>query len=149
MHHQQIFIFRRPQADFVRGRDYSFAAAGSTEMLSLNTLAGRVRVAFDVPENFHGYFDGSWSFGGGKLVCLNGEWYFHISMTRAAEKEFSLSAVKHVAGIDRGLRFLATVYDEKGKTAFLTARQSWKSVPLSRRHAPSSSLKEQNQQNAH
>lgn len=113
-------VFGRPQADFVRGRDYSFIKDKETgrEMLSLNTLGERVRVTYDVPECFRGYFDGSWSFGTGKLVSLNGEWYFHIPMTKQAEQGFSADKARHVVGIDRGLRFLATAYDEKGKTSF-------------------------------
>src|SRR5699024_4184991 len=32
--------------------------------------------------------------------------------------DFNKQTVKHVVGLDRGLRFLATSYDEQGKTAF-------------------------------
>lgn len=119
---QHPIVFRRPQADFVRGRDYSFVKDGDTPMLSLNTLDNRVRVSFEIPDNFAGYFDGSWKFGGGKLVALNGNWYFHVSMTKAAATEFSTDTVKHVVGIDRGLRFIATTYDEAGKTSFFNGK---------------------------
>ena len=113
-------VFKRPQADFVRNRDYSFVADDNgTTLLSLNTLGKRIRVSFDLPENFREYFDKKkWTFGGGKLVSLKGEWYFHISVTRNTEEEFSQDTVRHVVGIDRGLRFLATVYDEQGTTTF-------------------------------
>ena len=50
--------FRRPQADLVRGRDYSFV--DNSTKLSLNTLQGRVKVSFDMPEYFTEYFDGTW-----------------------------------------------------------------------------------------
>jgi hypothetical protein len=43
-------VFSRPQADLVRGRDYSFVDNGT--MISVNTLGKRVRVSFDVPEYF-------------------------------------------------------------------------------------------------
>lgn len=118
---QEPIRFRRPQADLVRGRDYSFVIDKKTKkpMLSLNTLAEkRIRVAYDVPVCFMGYFIGGWSFGTGKLVSLNGEWYFHIPVTRELEREFSADDVCHVVGIDRGLRFLSTTYDEKGATSF-------------------------------
>ena len=118
---QRPIVFRRPQADFVRGRDYSFVNDGDSLMLSLNTLNNRIRVSFETPDNFAGYFDGSWKFGGGKLVSLNGNWYFHVSMTQAAA-EFSTDTVKHVVGIDRGLRFIATTYDEAGKTSFFDGK---------------------------
>ena len=106
--------FKRPQADLVRNRDYSFVKDG----LSLNTLQHRVVVGFDVPEYFKSYFDGTWKFGTGKLVSLNGDWYFHIPMTKAVSDTFDPSMPKHVVGIDRGLRFVAVTYDEKHKTRF-------------------------------
>lgn len=116
-------VFRRPQADFVRGRDYSFVFdKDGRRRLSLNTLGKRILVSYDVPGIFWEYFDGSWSFGTGKIVSLKGEWYFHIPMTRMEEKTFSTEKAKHVVGIDRGLRFLAVSYDEKGKTLFINGR---------------------------
>mgnify|MGYP006878138341 FL=1 len=51
--------FKRPQADLVRGRDYSFIEDRTTYKLSLNTLEKRVKVGFDVPGNFKDYFDGT------------------------------------------------------------------------------------------
>ena len=114
--------FKRPQADFVRGRDYSFIEDRTTYKLSLNTLEKRIKVGFDVPDNFKEYFDGTWKFGTGKIVSLLGEWYFHIPMTKVIGKEFQSDMPKHVVGIDRGLRFLATAYDEKGKTTFIDGK---------------------------
>ena len=118
----QPVMFSRPQADLVRGRDYSFVNGRTT--LSMNTLNKRIKVAFDIPANFEKYFDTEekWSFGTGKIVQLLGEWYFHISMTKEIEDEFSRDHVKHVVGMDRGLRFLATTYDEKGKTKFFNGK---------------------------
>lgn len=120
-------LFSRPQADFVRNRDYSFVNGSSGEkLLSLNTLGKRIKVSFDVPECFQEYFDGTWRFGGGKIVNLLGEWYFHISMTRVADHSFDLTNTSHVVGIDRGLRFLAVAYDEKGKASFYDGRKIMK-----------------------
>ena len=117
-------VFRRPQADFVRGRDYSFVMDKGYRLLSLNTMGKRIRVSFDIPENFCGYFDSSqWIFGGGKLVSLKGEWYFHVSVTKAGAEGFSQEVVRHVVGIDRGLRFLATAYDEQGCTCFVDGKE--------------------------
>ena len=130
---QKPISFKRPQADLVRNRDYSFVCDKNTgeSLLSLNTLGKRIRVSYDVPEIFLLFFDGtsqalacgeeqrdSWNFGTGKLVSLKGEWYFHIPMTKANSNELSLDQVKHVVGVDRGLRFLTTTYDEVGKTRF-------------------------------
>lgn len=111
--------FSRPQADLVRNRDYSFVNHGKT--LSLNTLSKRVRCAFVVPDNFKDYFDGSWEFGTGKLVSLKGRWYFHIPMTKKIKDPSD--AFRHVVGIDRGIRFMATTYDEKGKTRFYLGKE--------------------------
>ena len=119
---QHPIVFYRPQADLVRGRDYSFVKSGDTTMLSLNTLDTRIKVSFETPDNFSEYFDGSWKFGGGKIVSLNGKWYFHISMTKPSTEDFSNDTIKHVVGIDRGLRFIATTYDEAGKTYFFDGK---------------------------
>ena len=43
-------------------------------------------------------------------------------MTKHVEEESHEDEVKHVVGIDRGLRFLATSYDEHGKTLFFDGR---------------------------
>ena len=111
-------VFSRPQADLVRNRDYSFAG----DCLSLNTLGARVKVKFAKPAYFGSCFDGTWKFGTGKLVNLNGIWYFHVPVTKVVEEEFDSSAPKHVVGIDRGLRFLAVAYDEKENTTFISGK---------------------------
>lgn len=111
---QKPVCFHRPQADLVRGRDYAFVKNG----LSLNTLSKRVIVTYNVPDCYKKYFDGTWFFGTGKLVNLNGHWYFHIPMTKVIPDTFNAVAPKHIVGIDRGLRFLATTYDEQGHTEF-------------------------------
>lgn len=115
-------LFRRPQIDLVHGRDYSFV--DNCSALSINTLAGRVRAAFDVPECFEEYFaeDGIWEFGTAKLVSLKGEWYLHIPVSRDIPETFDERSPSHVVGIDRGLRFLMTAYDEKGNVLFFDGR---------------------------
>ena len=118
--HKPVY-FKRPQADFVRGRDYSFVEDGS--LISVNTLEKRVKLSFDQPDFFKEYFDGTWFFGTAKLVCLNNEWYLHIPVTKATEDELDITKPSHGVGIDRGLRFLATSYDEKGKTTFISGKE--------------------------
>lgn len=121
---QKPIFFKRPQADLVRNRDYSFVTDKKTNemLLSLNTLGERIKVSFDIPDCFKDYFDGTWAFGTGKIVSLNGEWYFHIPVTKECTEVFSKETVKHVVGVDRGLRFLITTYDDKGKTGFVTGK---------------------------
>lgn len=115
-------VFSRPQADLVFNRDYSFINDSTTEKpkLSLNTLKKRIYVEYDLPDNFKKYFDGTWKFGTGKIVSLNGEWYFHIPMTKAVSGLFHVNNTTHLVGIDRGIRFLITTYDEKRKTKFVS-----------------------------
>ncbi|MCQ5210513.1 MAG: transposase [Megasphaera massiliensis] len=112
-------LFSRPQADLVRNRDYSFVDDGKT--LSINTLNKRTKCTFR-GEHFAEYLDGSWSLGTAKLVELKGVWYLHIPATKVVE-EFQTENVRHVVGIDRGLRFLTVSYDGQGKTEFISGRK--------------------------
>jgi IS605 OrfB family transposase len=112
-------LFRRPQCDLVRDRDYSFVDNGTT--LSINTLEKRAKVKF-AGDFWAEYLDGSWNLGTAKLLNLKGIWYLHISATKKFE-EFDKEKIQHVVGIDRGLRFLAVTYDEHGKTDFKRGKQ--------------------------
>lgn len=112
-------FFKRPQADLVRNRDYSFVDNGQT--LSINTLGKRTKCAFE-GEHFAEYLNGSWELGTAKLVELKGLWYLHIPVTRTVE-DFQKENVRHVVGIDRGLRFLTVSYDEQGKTEFVSGKK--------------------------
>lgn len=112
--------FHRPQVDLVRSRDYCFLQ--KEHKLSLNTLGNRIKV--DYADNcWPEYFDGTWTFGTGKIVSLNGNWYFHIPVSKEADKPLERDEIQHVVGIDRGLRFLTTTYDEKGKCAFTSGKE--------------------------
>ena len=121
---QKPIQFRRPQVDLVRNKDYSFVG----DMISVNTLAKRIKVAFNRPACFDDYFDGTWSFGTAKLVMLNKIWYLHIPMTKEIPNTFEDINPAHVVGIDRGLRFITTTYDETGLVRF----QSGKNVFVKR-----------------
>lgn len=109
--------FNRPQVDLQRNRDWSYLSNGQ---LSINTLDGRVK-ASPVCHGFSQYFDGTWKFGLAKLLKSGNKWYLHISATKEVA-DFDKQEVKHVVGIDRGLRFLATIYDEQGETAFFDGK---------------------------
>lgn len=112
-------FFSRPQADLVRNRDYSFINSG--QIISINTLEKRIKCRFD-RAHFIKYFDGSYEFGTAKLIELNGLWYLHIPVTKVVN-DFQKENVRHVVGIDRGLRFLAVSYDEQGKTNFISGKK--------------------------
>ena len=116
----QPINFKRPQLDLQRGRDWSYLSA--TNQLSLNTLNGRRKVDF-VCKGFDQYLDQTkWKFGSLKMLQLRGKWYIHLSATTAIS-EFEAEQAVHVVGIDRGLRFLAACYDEKGKSILFSGQK--------------------------
>lgn len=112
-------LFSRPQADLVRNRDYSFV--DNRQILSINTLGKRIKCTFE-SEHFAEYLDSSYEFGTAKLIELKGLWYLHIPVSKTVE-DFQKENVRHVVGIDRGLRFLSVSYDEQGKTDFVSGRK--------------------------
>ena len=116
--------FKRPQLDLVRNRDYSY---NDDNALSLNTIHGRVLVNA-VFNGFEQYFDGSWKLGTAKVLKSGKHWYLHIAVTKEVEQPAFKPA--HVVGIDRGLRQLLTIYDEKGRTTFVNG----KNILQKRRH---------------
>ena len=118
-HLKKQISFHRPQADFVRNKDYSFVCG--MEKLSINTLSGRKTCTFSIPSYMQKFLDGTWKFGTAKLVCLKRNWYLHISVTKEVS-DFQKENVAHVVGIDRGLRFIATVYDDEKKTSFASGK---------------------------
>ena len=112
--------FKRPSVDLVRNRDWSKLSDGT---LSINTLEGRILARPICSEYFEQYFSKDWKLGGAKLLESNGKWYLHISATKAVE-ELPIENICHVVGIDRGLRFHAVTYDEKGKTNFYSGKEA-------------------------
>lgn len=116
----QPINFKRPQLDLQRGRDWSCLSA--TNQLSLNTLNGRRKADF-VCKGFDQYLDQTkWKFGSLKMLQLRGKWYIHLSAATAIP-EFEAEQAAHVVGIDRGLRFLAACYDEKGKSILFSGQK--------------------------
>lgn len=110
--------FKRPQLDLQRNRDWSLKG---DHVLSINTVNGRIKVPF-VCVGFDQYLDGSWKFGLAKILHTGNKWYMHISASKEIP-DYGKEQSQHVVGIDRGLRFLATVYDEHGKTQFFSGKE--------------------------
>lgn len=110
--------FKRPQLALLRGRDWSIKRDGN---LSINTINGRIN-ATPTYRGFEKYFDGTWKFGMANVIHKKGKWYLHIMAIKEIP-EYNLDQTKHVVGIDRGLRFIATIYDEKGKTLFFDGKR--------------------------
>ena len=121
---QKQISFVQPQADLQRNRDWSVVDG----QLSINTLQDRVKVDY-ICKGFDKYLNNGWKLGIGKLLKRNNQWYFYISATKDMP-DYQLDQTRHVVGIDRGLRFLVTCYNEKGQTLFC----SGDSVMHKRRH---------------
>ena len=110
--------FRHPQYDLVWNRDYSLKT--KSDVFSVNTLSGRIKTPF-FKNGYEQYFTDGCKFGTAKLVYKHDKFYLHIPVTYEVD-DISLSDVSNVVGVDRGIRFVATTYDSKGKTHFYDGR---------------------------
>ena len=119
---QKPIQFHRPQCDLVSVRDWSFVK----NQLSINTLGKREKINY-TDKGFEKYLRAG-KLGTAKLVKSCGHYFLHISCTLETPK-FDKANLNHVVGLDRGLRFLTTAYDEQGITSFV----SGKSITAKRR----------------
>ena len=110
---QKPIQFKRPQCDLVSIRDWSLVKG----KLSLNTLGAREKMNYTA-KGFEQYLTKG-LLGTAKLVKSCDHYFLHVACTMK-NPEFSKDSLKHVVGVDRGLRFLATTYDEQGKTRFIS-----------------------------
>lgn len=111
--------FKRPQADYVHGSNYSFVK--NRTMISLNILGKRIKVPFKA--DYLAYlFSANAKLGTAKLVQLKKHWFLHVPVTIEVS-EWKQLRNQHIVGIDRGLRQIMTIYDEKGKTKFFNGKQ--------------------------
>lgn len=111
--------FKRPQIDLIATRDWSFV--NQQKRLSLNTIKSRVKLKFDNSQLSK--LSSNAKLGTAKLVKFKEYYFLHISSAEVV-RDFANNHVKHVVGIDRGLRFLATSYDEQGKTRFVSGKRA-------------------------
>lgn len=116
--HKPIY-FKRNQLDLVANRDWSYSRDNGT--LSLNTTSGRIKVK-PIVVGFEQYFDGSWKYGTAKVLKIKNDWFLHLAVTKEMPA-FNNDVVKHVVGIDRGLRVLAATYDECGNANFFDGKK--------------------------
>ena len=114
---QKPIQFNLPQADLQRNRDWSIVQ----NQLSINTLGKRIKTDY-ICKGFNQHLGKSWKLGLGKLIQFNKQWYFYVSATKELS-DYKLNQTRHIVGIDRGLRFLATCYDEQGQTKFFSGKQ--------------------------
>lgn len=110
---QKPIQFSRPQCDLLSVRDWSFVKG----QISINTIGTREKMNFTA-KGFEKYLDKG-KLGTAKLVKTCGHYFLHVACTLDSPK-FNKDNLKHVVGIDRGLRFLSTVYDEQGNTSFVS-----------------------------
>lgn len=111
-------VFRIPQLDLVWNRDYSLNI--KNDIFSVNTLNGRIKVNF-YKNGYEKYFADTCKFGTAKIVFKHDSFFLHIPVTYEIEK-LNMSDVSNVVGIDRGIRFIATAYNSKGKTKFYSGK---------------------------
>jgi len=111
-------VFRIPQLDLVWNRDYSLNI--KNDIFSVNTLNGRIKVNF-YKNGYEKYFADTCKFGTAKIVFKHDRFFLHIPVTYEIEK-LNMSDVSNVVGIDRGIRFIATAYNSKGKTKFYSGK---------------------------
>ena len=111
--------FRRPQADYVRGNNYSFVKQGT--LISMNVLGKRIKVQFN-DQYTQDWFTHDAKLGTAKLVQSSGHWFLHIPVTMNVP-DWQKSSNQHIVGIDRGLRQIMTIYDEHGRTKFFNGKR--------------------------
>lgn len=124
---QHPVVYKRPQADLVRGRDWSFVNDDNGGLiLSIATLTGRTKVRF-VVKGFDDVINDSdmpglniedpkWKFGEAKLLSSGGKWFVHISATAKLPVTDS-EDISNIVGLDRGLVNIVTAADQSGFTA--------------------------------
>lgn len=109
--------FRKPQYDLVWNRDYSL----TRDCFSVNTLEGRVKLAY-CSTGMGKYFDHDiYKFGTAKLVNKHGKYFLHIPVTYEVEECLD-SDICNVVGVDRGINFVVATYDSKHKSGFVSGK---------------------------
>ena len=107
--------FKRPQADLVRNRDYSFTE--DMKCLSVQTLNKRIKVKYS-KKGFEHFFDHTWTFGTAKLVKSGNKYFLHISVSKDIE-DLNVTKAEAFVGTDRGLINLSVSYDSNNNTQFV------------------------------
>ena len=104
---KQIF-FNKLQLDLVWNRDYSLLG----NVFSINTLEGRKKMSFT---NKGDMLNGK--YGTANLIYRHNKFFLFIPVMIEVQ-DVNVKDINNVVGVDRGIRFIATTYDTKGKTTF-------------------------------
>ena len=109
--------YSSPQMTLSWNRDYSL----NSDRFSVGTLRGRIKCSYDI-KGMERYFDKTvYSFGTAKVVCRHKKFFLHISVS--AEMDIlNDTDVVNVVGIDRGVNFIASTYDSKGRSGFYSGK---------------------------
>lgn len=110
--------FRHPQCDLVWKRDYSLLK----DKFSINTLDGRIKMSFATKGIEHFFDKDVLKFGTAKLVYKKGKFYLHVTVTNDTV-DVNLKQIKNVVGVDSGVNFIATAYNNRTGTAFFSGKQ--------------------------
>jgi IS605 OrfB family transposase len=105
---QKPICFKKRFVDLVRERDWSF----KQNAISLNTLQGRIEIAYNVHTN-RGLLNKDWHFGTGTIHKIRNKWYFYIPVSIDIP---DCTAFNNVVGIDRGIKNVIYTYDGTGKS---------------------------------
>lgn len=110
--------YNKPQVTLSWNRDYSL----NKDTFSVGTLDGRIKVPY-ANKGMEQYFDKSvYNFGTAKVVYKHNKFFLHIAVSFNVN-ELKDTDVCNVVGHDRGIRFIATSYDSKGKTSFISGSE--------------------------
>lgn len=116
---QKPIHFSAPQCDQVRNRNYRLLQDGR---ISLTTLQGTVKVAYQAPACWQKRLDDGWVIGTAKLVYQRKQWYLCVPMKIETE-EIPRENIQRIVGIDCGLNFIVATADNEGKSFFKSGRQ--------------------------
>ena len=109
--------YNSPQMTLSWNRDYSL----NSDRFSVGTLRGRIKCSYDI-KGMERYFDKTvYSFGTAKVICKHGKFFLHISVS-AEMGILNDTDVVNVVGIDRGVNFIASTYDSKGRSGFYSGK---------------------------
>ena len=137
-------VYKRPFASLQRSKDYRFRKKDGN--VGITVPSGVQYMDWDAKGMQD--FMSQGKLGAATLIERNKKFYLHVPVTLELD-ELPAEAICHIVGLDRGIRFLATAYDSKGKTTFFSGKEvkakraKYKQLrrDLQRRHTPSARRK--------
>ena len=104
--------FRPTSVMLQHARDWSLGKDGR---LSINSLEGRLKLAFRCGEHQRQYLDGSWRFGAATLIARKGKYFLNISVSKEAEEA---PEPDQIVGVDVGQNYLAVASNLEDEAVF-------------------------------